>query len=69
MLIAVKKRHMLKSTVMSRKNRFIFYLGKLAGGKVHDYKLLKNNFSPSVEWFSQLVVHIDLGYQGFESDY
>ena len=45
---------------MSRKNKSIFYLSKLETGKVHDYKILKNDFSPSVDWFSKLVVHIDL---------
>jgi hypothetical protein len=54
---------------MARKNKSIFYLSKLEVGKVHDYKILKNNFSPSLDWFSNLVTHIDLGYQGFESDY
>jgi len=69
MPIAVKKRHTQKSTVMARKNKSIFYLSKLEVGKVHDYKLLKNNFPPSLDWFAQLMVHIDWGYQGFESDY
>jgi len=79
MPIVVKKRHTLKSTVIARKNKSIFYLSKLEVGKVHDYKILKNNFSPSLDWFSKLVAHIDLGYhwaagrsvasQGFESDY
>ncbi len=54
---------------MSRKNRSIFYISLLAVGKIHDYKLFKNDFPPSCEWFTKLVVHIDLGYQGFESDY
>jgi hypothetical protein len=60
---------MQKSTVMAGKNRSIFYLSKIEVGKVHDYKLFKNNFPPSLDWFSKLLVHIDLGYQGFESDY
>jgi hypothetical protein len=54
---------------MSRKNRSIFYVSLLAAGKIHDYKLFKNDFSPCFDWFAQLVVHVDLGYQGFESDY
>lgn len=54
---------------MSRKNRSIFYISPLAVGKIHDYKLFKNDFPPSLDWFTPLVVHIDLGYQGFESDY
>ena len=54
---------------MSRKNRSIFYVSLLAVGKIHDYKLFKNDFSPSFDWFAPLVVHVDLGYQGFENDY
>ena len=36
---------------------------------MHDYQLLKNNFPSSLSWFDKLIVHTDLGYQGFESDY
>ena len=54
---------------MARKNRSVFYVSKLETGKTHDYELLKNTFSPSKDWFANLIVHLDLGYQGFESDY
>ena len=64
-----KKGHRLKRTVLSAKNKWIYYLSKLRGGKIHDYKLLKTDFPPSLHWFIQSMVHIDLGYQGFEDDY
>ena len=51
------------------KNRSIVYLGYPADGKIHDYELLKKDLPPSVHWFKGLVVHVDLGYQGIESDY
>ena len=38
-------------------------------GKTYDYQLLKNDFVTQLSWFSDLIVHIDLGYLGFENDY
>ena len=64
-----KKEHRLKCTVLSRKDKSIYYLSKLRKGKIHDYKMLKNHFPPSFHWFDKSTVHIDLGYQGFENDY
>lgn len=31
--------------------------------------MLKTDFPPSFNWFDKSIVHVDLGYQGFESDY
>ena len=55
--------------MLSRKNKWIDYLSKLTYGKIHDYKMLKTDFPPSFNWFDKLIIHIDLGYQGFEDDY
>jgi hypothetical protein len=30
---------------------------------------LRNDFSPDLAWFDQLVVHMDLCYQGLKSNY
>jgi len=60
---------MLKSTVIAGKNKSILFLDELQAGTIHDYQLLKNTFSPSLDCFTGLMIHIDLGYQGFESDY
>ena len=31
--------------------------------------MLQTDFPPSLNWFDQLIIHVDLGYQGFEDDY
>lgn len=66
----VKKKHTLKSTIISSLNQFILYVGYLTyGGKTHDYQLMKNEFDPSQDWFSEMEVWLDSGYQGFDKDY
>ena len=44
-------------------------MSKLKPGKVHDYKISQTDFPPSLNWFDQFIVDLDLGYQGFEDDY
>jgi len=36
---------------------------------MHDYRLFKEEFQPSEQWFKQLRVWVDLGYIGFAKDY
>ena len=38
-------------------------------GKTHDYALLKSEFPPQNDWFSDYKIRVDLGYQGFQTDY
>jgi len=38
-------------------------------GKVHDYSILKLEFPPEEDWFKDLEVMLDLGYQGFDKDF
>jgi len=38
-------------------------------GAVHDYKLLQVEFPPSMPWFKELSIWVDLGYIGFVKDY
>lgn len=47
----------------------ILYLGHLFCGKVHDYTMLKSEFDPGLDWFSDHHVRIDLGYLGFDKAY
>lgn len=54
---------------MSTTNRYIHFVSKGWVGKSHDYAQLKHEFSPDQPWFSDLVVSLDLGYQGFVKDY
>src|SRR5262245_13851716 len=64
-----KKEHTLKNTVMSRPSKCIVFLGRTFSGHNHDYKMLKQEFPPDMDWFSDLHMWIDLGYQGIQSDY
>ena len=61
--------HTLKNTVMSLPSKFIVFLGRTFSGHNHDYKMLKQEFPPEMDWFSDLHVRVDLGYQGMQSDY
>jgi hypothetical protein len=36
---------------------------------VADYQILKNEFPPGEHWFKEKEVRIDLGFEGFDSDY
>ena len=47
----------------------ILYVSKLYKGTVADYQILKNEFPPSEPWFKDKEVRIDLGFEGFDSDY
>ena len=60
---------MLKNTVMSRLDKAIVFLGRTFSGHNHDYSMLKQEFPPELDWFSDLDVRVDLGYQGIVSDY
>src|SRR5262245_4179758 len=64
-----KKEHTLKNTVMSLPSKFIVFLGRTFSGHNHDYKMLKQEFPPEMDWFSDLHVRVDLGYQGMQSNY
>ena len=64
-----KKRHTLKNTVMSLPNKFIVFLGRTFSGHNHDYIRLKQEFPPELDWFADMQVGVDLGYQGMQSDY
>ena len=63
-----KKQHTLKNTVMSLPNKFIVFLGRTLSGHHHDYRMLKQELPPEVDWFTDINVRVDLGYQGIQSD-
>ena len=64
-----KKAHTVKNTVISTTSKIILFVGMTVLGANHDYSLLKKEFPPNLDWFSQLRVWIDLGYIGFAKDY
>jgi hypothetical protein len=68
-ITAEKKQHTLKNTVMSLPDKFIVFLGRTFSGHNHDYTMLKQEFPPEVDWFTDLNIRVDLGYLGIKSDY
>lgn len=65
----VKKRHTLKNTVMSTRDKVIVFLGRTFSGHNHDYTMLKEELPPEQDWFADLKVLVDLGYLGIQKDY
>ena len=63
------KAHTVKNTVISTTKQVILFLGYTVLGAVHDYKLLNQEFPSDNDWFINLKVWVDLGYQGFQKDY
>jgi hypothetical protein len=64
-----KKQHTLKNTVMALPDKFIVFLGRTFSGHHHDYSMLKQEFPPELDWFTDINVRVDLGYLGIQSDY
>src|SRR5438309_6670184 len=68
-ITAEKKQHTLKNTVMSLPDKLIVFLGRTFSGHNHDYSMLKQEFPPELDWFTDIHVRVDLGYLGMQSDY
>ena len=54
---------------MTTLTKFILFVGQTFTGRNHDYAMLKAEFPPNPDWFADLDVYIDSGYQGIRSDY
>ena len=59
----------MKTLVISNAAKRILYLSNSWGGKVHDFKLLKEEFPPGQKWFKKFKVRVALGYLGREKEY
>jgi hypothetical protein len=68
-MTAEKKPPPLKHTVMAFPNKLIVLLGRTLSGHHHDDSMWKHAFPPELDWFEDLPVRVDLGYQGIQSDY
>ncbi len=64
-----KKRHTVKNTVMTTREKLIVFLGRTFTGHNHDYSMLKEELPPEQDWFDELKVLVDLGYLGIQKDY
>ena len=54
---------------MSMPDKWIVFLGRTFSGAHHDDSMLKQELPPDLDWFGDLEVWVDLGYQGIQSDY
>jgi hypothetical protein len=50
---------------MSLPDQYIVFLGRTLSGHYHDYSMLKHEFPPEFDWFEDIHVGVDLGYQVF----
>ena len=68
-MTAEKKRPTLQNTVLSLPDKLMVFLGRTFSGPNHDYRMLKQEFPPELDWFTDIHVLVDLGYLGIQSDY
>lgn len=54
---------------MAMSDTFIVFLGRIFSGHNYDYRMLKQKWPPECDWFRDVEVWVDLGYQGMQSDY
>lgn len=64
-----KKHHTCKAMIISTLDRIVHFLSPAYTGKTHDYSLMKDCFDPALDWFVGFEVRVDLGYQGFATNY
>jgi DDE superfamily endonuclease len=53
---------------MTLPDKCIIFLGRTFSGHHHDYRMLKQEFPPELDWFTDLHVRVDLGYLGMQAD-
>ena len=54
--------------MISTVEKVILFLGHTFTGKNHDYGMLKKEFLPEEDWFTDFQVWVDLGYMGIAKD-
>jgi len=64
-----KKRHTIKSMIVSTPTKMIIMVSLFVAGSTHDYALFKELFNPDLKWFEKLKVYVDLGFVGIVNDY
>lgn len=64
-----KKRHTIKSMIVSTPAKMILMVSLFVAGSTHDYSLFKELFNPELNWFESLKVYVDLGFLGIVSSY
>lgn len=63
-----KKRHTIKNIIITDKHKRIGFLGKTAGGREHDFSLLKEHAPPKFIP-PQILQRMDLGFKGYHAQF
>jgi hypothetical protein len=63
-----KKRHTVKNIIIADKHKRIGFLSKTAGGRQHDFTMLKEH-SPPKYIPSDIKQHLDLGFKGYQTQF
>ncbi len=64
-----KKLHTIKNLLVTDTKKYILYLSHSFLGKNHDFSILQKEFPCTTQWFENLKVRLDLGFQGFDKLY
>lgn len=63
------KKHTYKNTIIASFGYLVLYVGLTFAGKNHDYGMFKKEFDPKLDWFSNFIIFVDLGYKGIDKNY
>ena len=55
--------------IISDKSRQLLFVSHIHAGTVPDFMILQKEFPPKDDWFKDLTVRLDLGFQGFRDKY
>lgn len=64
-----KKGHSIKCLIISTLDKYIHYTSYSYTGASHDFSIVKQEFPPEQNWFDGYTILLDLGYQGFWTQY
>lgn len=62
-----KKRHTIKTQIITARSGYILDISESVEGKRNDYKLLQE--SGVLQWIKKMKMYLDSGYQGINSDF
>lgn len=59
----------MKTLILSDTDKRILFIDAIQAGSVHDYAQMKQTFDPTLPWFNQAHLWLDLGFHGVTRDY
>jgi len=59
----------VKVVILSNPQQKVLYVSPCWVGKTHDYRMFREEFPPTENWFERFRLRVDLGFLGLEKDY